>query len=220
MGARWFAFIVWARAAAAGVFWGLKVFVRPAAAPPHAVVAVNALPQADVARVLGVPSTAEEDGEMDAVAAAPGDGRFVLVGVVAARGAPSARDGLALIAVDGKPPRAYRVGAIVDGDQVVQSVEQRAVQLGPRGGPARIALELPVRPPPATGVPGAVTMPPASPMPPGGMLPPATGLRPMPVRPGMAMPPQAPAPGNEDDTDDVDATEPSGGGGGPGTVAR
>jgi len=214
MGARWFAFIVWALAAAAGVFWGLKVFVRPAAAPPHAVVAVNALPTADVTRVLGVPGTPAEDEGTDAGAASAGDGRFVLVGVVAARGAPSARDGVALIAVDGKPPRAYRVGAIVDGDQVVQSVEQRSVQLGPRGGPARIALELPVRPPPATGVPGAV------PMPPGAMLPPSTGMRPMPARPGMAVPPQAPAPGNEDDTDDVDATEPSGGGGGQGTVAR
>lgn len=220
MGARWFAFFVWALAAAAGVFWGLKVFVRPAAPPPHAVVAANALPTADLTRVLGVPSTPAGDDEEDAEAAVPGDGRFVLVGVVAARGAPSARDGVALIAVDGKPPRAYRVGAVVDGDQVVQSVEQRAVQLGPRGGPARIALELPVRPPPATGVPGAVAMPPASPMPPGAMLPPAPGMRPMPVRPGMTLPPQAPVPDIEEDAGDVDAVEPSGGGGGPGALTR
>lgn len=66
--------------------------------------------------------------------------RFSLLGVVAAR----SHDGAALIAVDGKPPRPYRVGAAVDDTLVLQSVQpRRAVLSSSVGGPPVLTLELP-----------------------------------------------------------------------------
>jgi general secretion pathway protein C len=51
--------------------------------------------------------------------------------------------GAALIAVDGKPPKPYRVGAPVDEGIVLQSVEsRRAVLAGPDGAPV-LTLDLP-----------------------------------------------------------------------------
>ncbi|MEY3252467.1 MAG: putative ral secretion pathway protein GspC, partial [Pseudomonadota bacterium] len=116
--------------------------------------------QADLTRLLGAdppPRTAE--GEE---AAPPPDARFTLIGVVAPRqvgAAPSGSgEGVALIAIDGQTPRAYRLGAQVDGDTVLQAVHARGAELGPRGGPARVALELPPPAPAATGtLPGLDT---------------------------------------------------------------
>lgn len=85
-------------------------------------------------------------------------------------------DGIALIAVDGKMPRAYHVGAAVDGELVLQSVNHRSVSIGPAQGAAAVVLELPVLPPPATG-----TLPPAA-----AMVPPTAG--PAPVIPAAPMP--------------------------------
>jgi general secretion pathway protein C len=66
--------------------------------------------------------------------------RFALVGVVAER----SRRGAALIAVDGKPARPYRVGAAIDQGVLLQSVEgRRAVLSASVGGPALVTLELP-----------------------------------------------------------------------------
>ncbi|MDB5946181.1 MAG: hypothetical protein JWQ33_1207, partial [Ramlibacter sp.] len=66
--------------------------------------------------------------------------RFNLLGVVSVR----SHDGAALIAVDGKPPRPYRVGAAVDDALVLQSVQtRRAVLANSVSGPAVLTLELP-----------------------------------------------------------------------------
>jgi general secretion pathway protein C len=77
--------------------------------------------------------------------------RFKLVGLVAPRAGGSSKAGIALIAVDDKPARAFHVGASVDGRLVVQTVQKRSVSLGPRDAPAEVQLELPPPPPPATG---------------------------------------------------------------------
>ncbi|TWO64440.1 general secretion pathway protein C, partial [Caenimonas sedimenti] len=67
--------------------------------------------------------------------------RFVLVGVV---DAVRSREGAAVIAVDGKPARPFRVGAAVDDTLVVQSVEGRKAVLAPAaGGAPAVTLELP-----------------------------------------------------------------------------
>jgi general secretion pathway protein C len=79
------------------------------------------------------------------------DARFQLIGVVSPRGPSSSREGLALIAVDGKPAKAFRIGAAVTGDTVLQAVRQRGATLGPRGGAAQVALELAAPPAAATG---------------------------------------------------------------------
>jgi general secretion pathway protein C len=124
-------------------------------------------------------------------AVAPEASRFKLLGVVAAPPAVSRAQGVALIAVDGKMARAFRVGAAVDGDLVLQSVQPRAVSIGPRGSEARVSLELPPLPPPATGVPGeAVSAAPAAVAPPPTpVAPPAAALTAPP--PQLAVPPGA-----------------------------
>ena len=151
MTARWTAFGLWAVVAASLVYWALKLFVPGTPAPAHATLASTAAtPRGDLTRVFGRDPVPEADDEPVPTA------RFHLLGVVAPRGAAGAREGVALIAVDDKPARAYRVGAVVDGDNVLQSVRARGASLGPRGGEAVLALEIPLPVPAATGtLPGA-----------------------------------------------------------------
>jgi general secretion pathway protein C len=150
MWARWATFLVWAAVAASAVAWGLKIFVRPPAAPPQALVAeAGRAARGDLTRLLGVDAPAPVAAKAPVPAA---DARFKLVGVVSPRSPQAAREGLALIAVDGKPPRAYRVGAVVEDAHVLQAVNPRGATLGPANGPALVALKLPPPAAAATGV--------------------------------------------------------------------
>lgn len=150
-------FAVWAAVAASALAWGLRLGARSQALPAQATVAAAALPaQGDLTRLFGAPA-------VEAVEAAPvpaADARFKLLGVVAPRAGQHA--GLALIAVDGKPPRALAVGERVDGDLKLLSVSHRRVELG-SDGTAALALELPPVPEPSRGAPAAATS--AAPMP-------------------------------------------------------
>ena len=148
MQARLIAFILWAAVAATVVFWALRLGPRAPAVPAQAVAVSNAAgARGDLGRLLGErPAQAEAEPVVSADA-----GRFQLVGVVAPRDTGT-REGLAVIAVDGKPPRTYRVGAVVDDRYVLQSVRTRGAELGPRGGNAQIQLELPPLPEASTGV--------------------------------------------------------------------
>ncbi len=167
-------FLVWAAVAGAGVFWGAKLLAKPLPVPPQATVASPAtaggVAVADLARLLG----AEPVAVVAAAAPPPPEAsRFQLLGVVASKGgrAEAGRSGVALIALDGKPPRAYRTGAVFDGGLVLQQVLARSVAIGPAGGPASLTLELPPLPPAATGMPPSLGLPPGSapglPQPPG-----------------------------------------------------
>jgi len=153
MSARWWTFLVWALVAASALAWGLKVFVQPPAAPAQALVAqAGPAARGDLTRLLGK-DPPPPPVVTAAVAPEPAiDARFKLVGVVSPRSPQAAREGVALIAVDGKPPRAFRVGAVVEAPHVLQGVEPRGATLGPRGGTALIALKLPPPAPAATGV--------------------------------------------------------------------
>lgn len=162
MVARVLAFFVWALVAAGVVGWGLKLSSDPTAMPAQTVLAQAGLPAAgDWTRVLGAAPAAV------APAAPPPDARFRLLGVVAPRGQVGSAQGVALIAVDGKPARALRVGAVVEGEQVLQAVQARAVAIGPRHGAPTLRLELPPLPPPTAGLPSAAPpgMPPGVPPP-------------------------------------------------------
>lgn len=140
MSARWFSLGVWALVSASALFWGLRLFVKPPQAPPQTQLAEPATGlRGDLSRLLGVdppPTVVAAEAEPQA------DARFALIGVVSPRSARAANEGLALIAVDGGPPKAYRVGAVVDGEQVLKSVSARSASLGPRDGTAQIALDL------------------------------------------------------------------------------
>ena len=94
-----------------------------------------------MARLLGEVSAASTDSPAPAVSS-----RFVLLGVVADR----SRQGAALIAVDGKPGKPYRVGSSVDESLMLRSVEPRRVYLAPvNGAGPEIALDMPPKPKPA-----------------------------------------------------------------------
>ena len=174
MVSRFAAFVTWAAVAASIVFWALRLWTQPMAVPVHAtVVATAAGFKGDVGRVLGLdvplagPSTAAPPVQADP--------RFRLIGVVAPRSAGAQAEGLALIATDGKPAKAYRVGKEVDGELVLQGVHARGASLGPRGQPAQIDLQLPALPPPSTGT-----------------MPGPAGIAPVP-RAGLPVPPRLPS---------------------------
>lgn len=140
MQTRLLTFGVWAGVAASALFWGLRLFATPTALPTQARLPAQRLALAgDLQRVLGATPVAKP-GE---VVAAPGADRFHLWGVVWPRGADVSPQGVALIAVGNQPARPWRTGATVDGETVLLAVSQRAVQLGPRGGPATTTLTLP-----------------------------------------------------------------------------
>ena len=145
MASRLSALLVWAAVAASLAFWGLRWFAHPVGIPEHAnVVGWDYAQQGDVRRLLAPPV------EASAAAAAPQQAsRFKLLGVIAPRTQDS--PGAALISIDNLPPRAYRVGVVVDGDWVLQSIERKGAALGPAHGSAALSLDLPDPPMAATG---------------------------------------------------------------------
>ena len=90
---------------------------------------------ASLSRALGAPAVVAERASAPALSS-----RLSLVGVVRA----GARDGAALIAVDGKSPRSVRVGAEVEPGLYLLALEPRLARLGPdRQGTETVVLELP-----------------------------------------------------------------------------
>ena len=199
MFARLSAFVIWSLVAASVVFWALRFGVSVPQAPAYAVPIDRAAPpRGDLTRLFGaapVLALAEE-------ARPEAPSRYRLIGVMAPKSSTpqgTGAYGLALIAVDGKPPRAYAVGAKLDSDLVLQSVGLRTASLGPAQGQRSMLLELPALPPPATGV----LPPPGAPAAPGNpvMLPPRPNAVPVPgaspqMAPGLVSPQAAPVPGS------------------------
>ncbi|MGJ7612391.1 MULTISPECIES: type II secretion system protein N [unclassified Variovorax] len=183
--ARWHAPLattgLWALAAGAAVFWALRL-----ASPADIVAAAATMPRPSVsadsdavARLLGVlPSSSTAPVAPEAAS------RFALSGVVA----DPSRQGAALIAIDGKPPRPFRVGSRVGDNYVLQSVGLRSATLGAQAdGPAAFTLQLPVRAPiSVSSVPGALPTTPMTAPPPAG-VPPA-------MMPAVVAPPPQQAP--------------------------
>ena len=185
MSARWWSLLVWALAAASAVFWGLKLWAQPQPVPAHASVVQASPPlQGDLTRLLGADPVVAAS---PAPAAPVADTRLTLVGVVSPRGNNRQNEGLALISVDGKPARTYRVGAVVDGERVLQSVTLRSAALGPRGGAQQVSLSLPVPLEAARGFPGGAR--------PGAGLPGLPGAGPLQPQLGMAQPTENLPPG-------------------------
>lgn len=70
--------------------------------------------------------------------------RFALIGVLSGR---RSGGGAALIAVDGKPAKTFRLGATVAEGLVLQALGPRQAQLGGHiDGPATLTLDMPLRP--------------------------------------------------------------------------
>ena len=116
--------LVWAVAAASVTFWVLRISAIGASSEIPRAAATNADLAADSAalsRLLG--SVVKQDASAPALAV----NRFVLLGVVADR----SNKGAALIAVDGKPGKPYRVGSQIEEGLVLKSVGPRRANLGP-----------------------------------------------------------------------------------------
>jgi general secretion pathway protein C len=132
--------VLWCAAAASAVFWVLNFpsgsavqgipLVQGAA---QATGASSVQASAHMARVWGVQAPAPELSIAQSA-------RFQLWGVVAG----ASGQGSALIAVDGQPPRAFRVGQTVTDGVVLQSLGQKQAQLGvSTQGAALFSLSLP-----------------------------------------------------------------------------
>ena len=127
-----------AMAAASCAYWALRITGGSFALPASLAVAPNSAPEADpqaLAQALGA------GGRPTAAPSAPAlASRFVLLGVLAGRSSA----GAALIAMDGKPAKPYRVGAELESGLVLQSVQGRqAVLASDLAGPSVLTLELP-----------------------------------------------------------------------------
>ena len=135
-------FLVAALAAASATFWTLK-WTTPTASHPAGTVIFSDAPPTDplaVARVLGGGQTVASISPLE-----PAANRFKLIGVVAER----SQGGYALISIDGKPAKPYRVGAQIDAGLVLHSVAPRSAALAASiDAPASMTLELPKLNPP------------------------------------------------------------------------
>jgi general secretion pathway protein C len=183
MAMRLLSFVIWALVAASAVFWLTRLLSRSDPAPAHTVTASSgaSVASADLSRLLGSTRMASAEPQAEP----PTDARFKLIGVVAPKAA-APDSGLALIAVDGKPPRPVLLGGVVDGPLVLLAVNHRRAELGPAGGEATVRLELPAVPEanrstPAPRPVAPVVAPPV----------PSAGARPQPSVP----PPQPAVPG-------------------------
>jgi general secretion pathway protein C len=129
--------LVWGAVAFSAVTWGLRGSAT-GDAPSNATATAQALPEVDMsatARSLGA-------APVQAAVAPTLASRFQLQGVMA--GGPDA--GAALIAVDGKPAKPYRVGAVVADGLVLQSTQGRRISLGAAmDAPQTLVLELPAK---------------------------------------------------------------------------
>ncbi|MET0311420.1 MAG: type II secretion system protein N [Burkholderiaceae bacterium] len=185
--------VAWALAAASAVYWGMKWFSpppRPVAAAVSAVTGIQADAQA-VSRLLGAVQAAA------APVAASVASRFSLLGVVAG----ASQGGAALIAVDGKPAKPFRVGSRIDDTLMLQSVSARSAVLAPSAeAPAAVTLEMPLKtsavagsniPPPARAQPQQVIPAPSPATPPSAARSAASRL----LQQGRSRPPgEAPVP--------------------------
>jgi len=167
MSSRFAAFVIWALVAGTCVFWGIRFFVRAAPAPMQVATAdIGSLTRGDLSRLLGSDPVAQAPVQPPGMAQQL-VGRLRLTGVAAPRqqGGP----GLAVISVDGNPPRVYRVGALIDSNLMLHGVSMRTatVAMAQSGSdPAsEVVLEMPPLAPAATGVLSPAALPGAYPHP-------------------------------------------------------
>jgi len=130
--------LVWAVVAYSAVVFALQL---GGGVPVDAVVAGSeqkqVIPDVDtlsVSKALGVAPVQSASASLAS--------RFVLVGVM--DGGPS--QGVALISVDGKPAKPFRLGQTVSEGFVVVGTGPKKAELGPQlGAPATLQLELPLK---------------------------------------------------------------------------
>ena len=109
MSSRLSALVIWAAVAASLAYWGLRWLAQPIAVPANALsVSMDSGSKGDFRRLLSGPAAASPQA-IDAGAQSALAGRIQLQGAFAS-GDASGFSGVALLSVDGQPPRAVRVG--------------------------------------------------------------------------------------------------------------
>jgi general secretion pathway protein C len=136
------AFMVGLLLAASVVFWVLRWPVRDSGREVPLAAADEVLAPADaktIARWLGAQAAPDSSPVPDAAS------RFKLTGIIASAGREQS---VALVSIDGKPPKPYHVGSQLEEGLMLQSVAQRHVALAADAkAPVRLQLELPPRQP-------------------------------------------------------------------------
>jgi general secretion pathway protein C len=136
------AFVIALLLAASVVFWVMRWPVRESGPALPLPAARDELPAASatlVARLLG-----QGDVTAEATAAPSAASRFQLTGIIAS----GSGRGVALVSIDGKPPKPYHEGSKLEEGWMLQSVEPRRIALAPDAkAPVGLRLELPIKQP-------------------------------------------------------------------------
>lgn len=195
MHARWLSFVVWALVAGSLAYWGLALGARGPQAPAQLRPADTSSPaQGDWARLLAPaaePAVEQTSG---------GASRYQLLGIVAP-GAAHDGEGLALVSIEGAPPRAVRIGQVLEGELRLLGVSRREARFGQAGvvslslqlqAPADVAMQTGTAAPSPAPVPTIPTAQAGNPSAGPALLPP-TAVHPLPLpgAPGAA-PAEAP----------------------------
>jgi general secretion pathway protein C len=133
--------VIWLAAGLSAGYWALQTWGRSPVTPlASATVSLPVVDTNSVSQALGATAAPVVGDAGPAVAVAT---RYDLIGVVSDR----RQQGAALIAVDGRPPKPYPVGAELEGGMFLQSVNGRTVRLGPSmTAPHSMELTLPAPP--------------------------------------------------------------------------
>ncbi len=155
--------LIWSCVAASAVFWSFRLLAQPSPVPQSARLAsTEPVQNADWSRLLG----AAARPEVAAVAVTAAASRFRLVGVAATGlglGLGPAIE-VALIAVDGMPPRAFRIGQRVVDSFLLSDVSRHGATLAAGTAAAeKVVLEMPL---PTAAATGSLGQPQPQPQPP------------------------------------------------------
>jgi general secretion pathway protein C len=136
---------LWGIAAGSAAFWSLQQVGTHAGSPPKVLDTTSSElslqpPTQQVALALGAK---EANGATDEGTLAAAQARFQLVGVLA-QAAWGHKQGVALLSVDGKPAKPYRIGVAIEDGFEVTALTPRTVSIGSKGT-AAFTLELPLK---------------------------------------------------------------------------
>lgn len=132
-------------------YWGMAWLASPLPVPANTVSAsLSDMPKTNPQRLLSL-SAQTAAPEQAAVSESAVSQRVQLVGLMA--GTPQhAGAGIALLVVDGKPAKTYRVGQAIDSELVVLSISRQGVNIGMQGATEGVTLAAQSLPPPNTGI--------------------------------------------------------------------
>lgn len=137
---RWLAFTLCAVVAAGLLFGGRELFVF--VARPSSDARVNAPTVTLPGDLISSRGNDPPPSPVPRALLLVDSSRFQLVGVIAPGDHTSGTQGVALVSIDGKPAQAFKVGAMLSSDRVLQAILSRSVLIGPPSGAAWISLEL------------------------------------------------------------------------------